>query len=113
MSELAAMTKFVNRCIDEDEEALKFTTALGRWEAHRNYAAGRRGELRHKPSNDLLADFIYPADAEHAERYQPRRALAEIYAKRQIVALADATVIRIYAWLFQNREGFNPDWSPQ
>lgn len=76
---------FLKARLDEDEERLKFTTARGRWEAHRNYKTQQRGLVRHQPTEDTLAEFVYPADAEHAVRWQPSRVLAEIAAKRAII----------------------------
>lgn len=64
--------------IDAAEKALRWTTSLGRWEPVRDYLTGSRGLVKHQPTGDDLAEFVYPADAEHATLWHPRRIKALI-----------------------------------
>lgn len=64
--------------MDAAEKALTWTTSLGYWVPVREYMSGRRGLVKHQQTGDDLAEFVYPADAEHACLWHPRRVKALI-----------------------------------
>lgn len=72
--------------LDEAEKALTWTTNRGQWEPVRDYATGRRGLVKHQPTGDDLAEFVHPADAEHAAMWHPSRVQALINRDRAILA---------------------------
>jgi hypothetical protein len=73
--------------IDEAEKALRWTSNRGSWEPYRNYMTGQRGLVRHQPTEETLGEFTYPADAEHAALWQPRRIQALIDRDRKTLDL--------------------------
>lgn len=68
--------------LDQADKTLQWTTALGRWQHHRDYMLMQRGIVRHSTTRDQLAEFVYPADAEHAVRWQPKNIEALIARDR-------------------------------
>jgi len=105
--------EFLEARLAEDEEMLRFTTNRGNWEPHRDYIHHRRGLVRHQPTGDPLAEFVYPADAEHAARWQPSRVEAEIAAKREIVrrsSLYGRDLLRILAAVYEDHPDWRADW---
>lgn len=71
--------------IDAAEKALTWTTSRGTWDPVRDYISGRRGLVKHLQTGDDLAEFVHPADAEHACLWHPRRVKALIDRDRAIL----------------------------
>ena len=69
--------------LDNDGIELRRTTNLGSW----RYVPSLpdRTEVRHEPTGDQLARLVYPGDAEHIVRWQPRRIAEEIKAKQKLI----------------------------
>lgn len=108
------VAEFLKARLDEDEAMLKFTTARGSWEPHRDYIHHRRGLVRHRPTGDVLAEFVYPADAEHAAHWQPSRVRAEIEAKREILrrsTLYAPDLIRLLASVYSDHPDYRDEWA--
>lgn len=130
-----SIVEFLKARLDEDESRLNWTTDRGQWVAAERIR-GRRGlAVQHQPTGDKLAEFVYPADAEHAAHWQPSRVAEEIAAKRAIVASemnrvgtpkefindevaaqirgrADSPVLRAMASVYSSHEDYDEAWMP-
>lgn len=115
------LVEFLKARLDEDIERLQWTTMRGSWKPHRNYNTGERGLVKHASTDDTLASFTYPADAEHACYWQPSRVAEEIAAKQKLVDWAvgymegdyapwNELALRIMAQPYADHEDFRTEW---
>lgn len=74
------LAAWLTRIWDEEERRLTRATNRGAW-----VADGL--SVKHQPTGDTLARFVYPGDADHAEHWQPGAVLARIAADRKILEL--------------------------
>ena len=126
---MSDLVKFLRARLDEDEQVALAATS-GPWEWVGDIEAREATLCRTSSQLDVSVDVIYahgehtigyivvkPTDATHIERWDPARVLAEVEAKRRILAMhaptqTDWPLLRVIALPYAAHPDYRDEWAP-